>query len=353
MKKAIFPLLALFLIVTVINAQPLISVENSGNSSFYTDLGSAVFNAQSGDTIYIPGGSFNIGNLTIDKEISIFGVGHYPDSTIATFYTNLIGNIFLVTGADSTFLTGFYLSGNIKLGITVSDQIVNNISITRCNINNLYLSFDGSTSTTSENFFIDENVIRGDVNGGYAQHVIFENNIFNNQLWYFNGNTIFSNNIFLYYRLLYSGSVIYCLFRSISYCLFQNNIFLATNSSTNVGYPSNCIFNNNVFEENISFPWNVTNVGTNNIVNQTQSSIFVNQSSYLFNYGHDYHLKSTFLVGVNAGTDGTNIGIYGTSFPYKEGAVPANPHIQYKTISSGTDNNGNLNINIKVAGQDR
>jgi len=53
------------------------------------------------------------------------------------------------------------------------------------------------------------------------------------------------------------------------------------------------------------------------------------------------------------GTDATECGIYGGIFPYKEGAVPYNPHIQQKSISSVTDINGNINVNIKVVAQDK
>jgi hypothetical protein len=51
------------------------------------------------------------------------------------------------------------------------------------------------------------------------------------------------------------------------------------------------------------------------------------------------------------GTDATQIGLYGSVFPYKDGAVPINPHIQAKTIAPVTNSIGELNIDIKVAAQ--
>jgi hypothetical protein len=75
-------------------------------------------------------------------------------------------------------------------------------------------------------------------------------------------------------------------------------------------------------------------------------------SSTSFSYSDDYHLKST-SVGVNAGRDGTDIGIYGGAFPWKEGSLTFNPHYQRINISPTTDNNGNLNVNIKVEAQER
>ena len=69
-------------------------------------------------------------------------------------------------------------------------------------------------------------------------------------------------------------------------------------------------------------------------------------------YTYNLHLRPNSPLH-NAGTDGTDIGIYGGLFPWKEGSVPFNPHIQTKTIGNITDGNGNLQINIKVKAQDQ
>ena len=65
----------------------------------------------------------------------------------------------------------------------------------------------------------------------------------------------------------------------------------------------------------------------------------------------DYHLQND-CVGINSGNDGTDIGIYGTIEPFIDGGVPINPHIQFKSIGTSTNAEGDLPINIKVAAQD-
>jgi hypothetical protein len=85
------------------------------------------------------------------------------------------------------------------------------------------------------------------------------------------------------------------------------------------------------------------NVPTNNI--------FVNQTGNIYSYMQDYHLKST-SPGKNAGTDGMDVGIYGGSSPFKEGALPVNPHIRFKNVAGSTNSSGTLNIHFKVAAQD-
>lgn len=109
-------------------------------------------------------------------------------------------------------------------------------------------------------------------------------------------------------------------------------------------------FYNNLFCPNISFPFG-GNPGTGNIVNQPIDSIYVSHTFGSFNYNNNYQLRSNCL-GNNAGSDGTDIGLFGTAYPYKPGAVPINPHIQTKIIAPNTDSQGNLNINIRVGAQD-
>jgi hypothetical protein len=79
-----------------------------------------------------------------------------------------------------------------------------------------------------------------------------------------------------------------------------------------------------------------------------RATIFVNQTGTPFDYSHNYHLQAptTYL-----GTDNSEVGIYGGTFPYKEGAVPGNPHIQIKNIAPTTDANGDLHIQIQVGAQ--
>jgi hypothetical protein len=59
------------------------------------------------------------------------------------------------------------------------------------------------------------------------------------------------------------------------------------------------------------------------------------------------------MPGNFAGTDGKQVGIYGGSFPYKEGAVPSPPHVRSKVIASSTDGQGKLNVQITTTAQDK
>jgi hypothetical protein len=104
-------------------------------------------------------------------------------------------------------------------------------------------------------------------------------------------------------------------------------------------------FANNIFSV-------VPNTGTNTFIGNYNSidltTVFMNQSGNVFSYSHNYHLVDP---GTYQGVDNTEVGIYGGLFPYKEGAVPQNPHIQFKSIAPTTDASGNLQIEIQVEAQ--
>ncbi len=327
--KAIFLTSALFLLTIVgLNAQNLIAVQNGGEPTFYQQVDDAIVNAQNGDTIYIPGGTWD-NSQPINKRLHLVGVGHNPDATTATFATTLNGGLWLKNGAGNGSITGVCL----KSGVYTYPEDVNHYSINRCHIYNGF-----SFYSTTANFMIIESIIEGNCtssgNAG-ASNFSFFNNIISMVYCIPFDNSVFRNNIFL----------------NNPYCrksLFENNIFLQNYGLANC---ENSTAKNNLHYYALMYNYS-TNVGVNNIPFNDASSIFVDQEGNVFNYAHDYHLKTS-CPGKNAGTDGTDVGIYGGIYPWKEGSIPFNPHFQKIQISPTTDNNGNLNVNIKVAAQER
>ena len=352
MKKGTLPLIVMFvLLASGIKAQNLIAVQNGGTPAFYLQVDSAIIHSQDGDTIYIPGGTWN-GSILISKRLHIFGVGHNPDSTNATFPTKILGGVILQPGASQGTLTGVFLTGPVQ----TTNEAFNFYTVKRCRINGTYIYSTDSYFTFIENIIEGQFFLYGP-NGGPSNCSFFNNII---SAYFSQGanqrpftNSSFTNNIFLYSQ----SSGVYSTTRFpiySQYSLFENNIFLGwTNNFQQV---SNSNFNNNIFGEGINFETG-TNIGLNNITYQSPETIFIQPGAvffygYVFSYTNDYHLLST-SAGKNAGTDGTDIGIYGGFYPWKEGSIPYNPHIQVKNISNKTDQNGNLNINIKVASQNQ
>ncbi len=321
---------------------PRIVLQRLGTPTIYTTVTDAVAAIQNGDTIYIPGGTFDIGNLTISKKVQLIGVGHYADSTLATGVTKLQGNIYFTDYADNGSMTGIWLSGSVFFGTTNTNQDVNNYTITRCKMDYLYLSYNGSDNTTSKYFTVSNNLISM-IFGGNAQNCTINNNIIDGGIYYFNRGGTFKNNTIL-------GQFDYCNYAGcntlwyLTSCTFENNIFI--DYSPIFDYISSCVFKNNLWVANISFP-SGTNTGSGNIVNQAYSDIFIDVPTEGFLYTHNFHLKTT-CAGLNAGTDGKDVGIYGGIVPYSDGAVPLYPHIRTVNIDEKLDTNGKLPVNINV-----
>ncbi len=326
-------------------SQNLIAVQNGNTPSFYQQVDSAIVHSQNGDTIFVPGGTWNI-SQQINKRIHFIGVGHNPDSTTATFQTKFNGHFSLTGGASNGSITGVYF---VYIIGAYSDAI-SYYQISRCNISAVSLNQYCNNFTFYENIFRDVIINNSGTNG--IANCSFFNNIFN--CYFGNGtqatfvNSVFRNNIFCY-NSTYGEGGSWTFSISAQYCQFENNIFAGT--TWNLQACNNSTFINNLFTENIDCVPG-TNVGSNCITNQPLSSIFINLISLNpFDYQNNYHLQPT-CPGKNAGTDGTDLGIYGGSSPWKDGSVPFNPHIQIKQISGTTNSSGNLPVNIKVSAQD-
>lgn len=337
--------------------QNLIAVQNGGVPAFYTKLDSAIVHAVNGDTIYIPGGNFAL-NTDISKRLHIIGVGHNPDSTVVTNPTiiNVTSSLNLITGASDGSLMGIKLNGSLQFGTTATNADVSNFTVARCYVGSVY-----SWSNLSINNLFYENILTNSPSNyvsiymSNAESNYFYNNIIcggsggmgTNSVICIGAGSIFRNNIFI------NNSSYYYLSSTV-YSVFENNIFLGTSLFNPSSGVSCNIFNNNLIEIDAGYYFwsNWNNTGINNIFSQPESSIWVNKNSNTFTYTQNYRLQAT-CPGKNAGTDGTDIGIYGGAFPWKDGSLPDNPHIQSKNIAGTTDAAGNLKVKLVVKAQER
>jgi len=328
-----------------------IARQHSGNLTTFTDLTLALAASVNGDTLYLPGGPVYASNatITIDKSLTIIGAGHYPDSTVATYQTTIAGTIRIVTGADGGVLCGVKCN-DLWFGTSASNQDVINYRIMRCNITGeLYPSFTGQS--LSQNILISECIINTSSvwTSNYFTTVLLEKNIIHvDPTYYYGGSGLFNNCIF------YNGYVTF--FTNSAYNTFNNCIIIQSGPNSNLSIGSTLtIFNNLLVSYILPTNPSVTYNGPyffNTITKEPTTSTFVNANTTSFAYTNNYHVQAT-SNGHNAGNDGTDVGIYGTPIPYKESAVPFNPHISSKTIGTVTTPTGTLNVDIKVSAQDR
>lgn len=343
MSKNFFTLFiaAMFISVVAFAQQNVAVLHSSGEVNAFMghkSLITALDSAQSGDTIYLSGGIFATPS-EITKGVAVIGAGFYPDSTLATSKTILGGNIKVSGTADNFYLEGVEITGDLTLAS--SADTINNVTLIRNKING---KFGGGANGRRINAC---NVIGCVLVSGFAMNycdnTFVTNNIIASKLYMSNYNTI-SNNIFLSALGLEPNPGI----ADFDYNTVRNNIFLnkiVTYSSSLVHY--------NLYENNMTISatpayGSGANITATKWEGVSKDDIFVSQDSTIYNYGDNYHLKkpSTWI-----GTDGSEIGIYGGAFPWKEGAIPSNPHIRSNKTASQTDSQGKLQLDIEVVAQ--
>jgi len=338
MKKSVFLfaiICILFSVQTTLAQNPVTTLQHNGATTvFYgiTSFSDALGTAAKGDTLYLSTGFFNA-PTNISKGVKVIGAGHFPDSAIVAKRTTITSGLTINAGADSLLLEGLYIDGNISYNNASS---INYVKVFRCYLNSAL--FNSNSATASKNFcsyeecFIDGYIIFN----SYGTNLLIKHCIITSTISNINGSALIDGNI-----LLRTGTAIFSYIQST---LIQNNIIFCP--STVLSNCSSNYFKNNVFIAS-SFSFG-TNSSYGNYFGIPQANIFVNQTGNTIDYTHDYHLKSptTYI-----GTDGTQVGLYGGTAPFKDKGYPTNPQILKKTIGDKTDNNGNLPINFTIKAQ--
>ncbi len=285
----------------------------------YYNIDTAYTAANNGDYIYVPGGIFVL-NVNINKEIHMIGAGHNFDSTMVTNFTTINSNITFDAGGNNSSLEGLYITGGIYGPSSVA---LNNLTVSYCHANLFNCYITNSTIRTT--------IFRG---GGIGD----------NTFYYGINNAI--SNCFLYSISNLNSSLVenctgFYYINNVALLLMKNNIFYSSPYSPYGQYGSNNSWNNNVFVN--ACPYYCTNfINANNNIQVNLADLFTNGFDY-----YNMHLVAN-SPGLTAGTGGTQVGVYGGLFPYKEGAVPSNPHVYQKTISASTNASGQLPVQIKV-----
>ncbi|MCC7331889.1 MAG: hypothetical protein IT232_04690 [Flavobacteriales bacterium] len=299
-----------------------------GGINMYQDAYNAAVN---GDTIYLTGGYYP--GINLAKEITIIGAGFHPDSTTATNQT-VLASFGIAANSKNIHLEGLYVDGSIS-NVGTSDSI----TIKRCYIKN-------SLTVLVNNLVVEGCVINGGLDGSGSTNAVIKNNIISADYYpvsNFSNSWIANNTIFkTYHHWSYS------VFTGVSNSLIENNIIFVTGGGVTASNSQNNTLKNNVMNNPIG---GLDNNWINNYPSVSETNFFVNftWSNPLNYFVNNFHLQAptTYL-----GADGTEVGIYGGLSPFKEGAVPFNPHIQMINIAPTTDTNGDLQIQIKVAAQE-
>jgi len=329
MKNSIL-LICAFATSQLLNAAVHTVSNEPGYPAQYTTIADAIAAASAGDTLLITGSATNYGNVTVNKQLTLIGVGYNPPGVKTS-----LENIRCTTGSSGSKFIGLYLNSWFYPSYVTANS---NILIERCQIfgtqpgeaidgliiKNCVIDNGIYMSSSWTNVLITNNLIKGNVHGGTSPSVLISNNVFSN-----------SGSLSLY---------------SIQYAVVSNNIFYGSAPSQDNYGVVNCAFNNNISfgsADNDLPPTGGNNVGSGNMVGV--DPLFVNVPNYSGNLSYDYHLQAS-SPGKNAGTDGTDIGIYGGSTPLV-GALDGVPRLPLVTtfnlLNSSIGLGGSLNVHVE------
>jgi hypothetical protein len=322
-------------------------VVQNGSAKVYKTMADAYANSVKGDTIYLPGGSFTMPN--VEKKLVLIGVGYHPDSTVSTFYTRINNAVIFTPNADSTVISGIHFASNVTFGDATNDAT--DYQIHRCRINGSLILKQESATERNINALISESIIDGNIDARKGGNIIVEKSIIRGVAQNFRGS--------LFNRCFFSlGSYEYWTgswsFTSSQNCQIKNSVLnfnYRINWVIDVHDNINNNFINNIFAGNITFP-SGTNSGTNNQAGVDLATVFktIDGNIHDYSYKHDFRLKSG-SPAIGAGTNGTDIGLYGGNAPFKVGGLPQVPHVRNVKINDEAVN-GQLPIEITVKAQE-
>jgi hypothetical protein len=339
--------------VTAAHAAILILDQNTnapGNTyATFTDAQTA---AADNDTILVIPSTSSYSNISITKPLTILGVGFNPDKEI--FTTSSFGTITINNGLSGVKIIGI-TANTINLG-SVSGSQVSNIIIENSKVSSITTPMNNNGALS--NVIIRQNVIEQtsqfsypiSLRAGNQSNILVINNIFSSTqsltTWYgpqvSTGGVTFDHNLFL-------GGGSQIAFVELRNCLVSNNIFYGESPTAVSNNLENVVFKNNIsptFDFTTIIGTNVTIEG--NLSNTDPAFEDLPLNTFQFDFTMDPALQ----VGspaIGAATDGTDLGIYGGTSPYKNtGSVL--PVVKQFTVPSNIQEGSNANADIIVTG---
>lgn len=338
--KQITTLLLLTCLATIYSHATIRTVSNDvQNPAQFTKIQDAVNASVAGDTIYVNVSPNTYSeNVTLTKRVVLIG-GGYKSSNQLNYKTYVAGIFMSVSGGNDP-------SGTVICGFEVnrleSLSPINNIRIFRNLISGLGVHGD--------NWNIYNNLISGAISVNAiagTTNLFIQNNLFG--IGGFISSNITASSVIIDHNVFQRNGV---MLNNVKFATITNNIF--ANSSSSYVFDNGCTSNN--FNNNLSLTNNVSlTAPTNSFAGgpNTEAGNFVGVNPLFVSVTdltayaatNDYRLQSTSPVK-NAGTDGTDLGIYGGSYPFPSGGAPGSgfdtsalppiPQVTSVNIQNGT-----------------
>ena len=257
----------------------------------YTNLQTAIDAASPGDTLYVLGTGIAYPAVTIDQQLTVIGSGYAPP---APAQPTSIPTIYLYANSGGSRLIGLNITSNLYL-------YSSSITVERCNISTISTQVSGLSNMVFRHNYIYYYSMNNPASALLANNIIHSGGYLQSSS---SSSVVITNNLFIGYY--------WHALNTISNALITNNIFW---QSTPV-QPSvtGCTFNNNITYQTADnvIPYG-SNGGTGNLVGVDPQ--FTNAPNISLNYTFNYDLLPA-STGNNAGTDNTDIGLFGGPAPW-------------------------------------
>ena len=329
MKKliTIVGLVAVFMTANRAEAQNVYVLQNGSRVLFFSALTNVMSSMQDGDTLYLPPKPIDA-SLTINKRVAIIGAGYHPDSSAVTGITKVTGEVVFAKKSKGSSMTGVRTEGRVL----VRDS---SITVTRCNVQ--YVEVQNGATPISQVYFGDC-IIRDGVHGfnDVVTNALIERcNIGSN----FGGGNKTNNLMIKNCILLYVGNT---FLSGISNLIIQNSIILNNDSWYEYYNSSSFTLKNNLWVRGELTIGSFSMTG--NVWGIPRADIFVDESK------GDYHIKPTLTQAFTMATDGKQVGIFGTEYPF---LVPTHAPRFIAIDNAESVVNGKLSVKMKVEARNR
>jgi len=321
-----------------------------------TALQDAFTASAAGDIIYLVPSSVSYGNLSITREITLFGVGIRPDKDLGA--KSLIGQINV--DADNVRLSGLVSQSGgssieVRVGWNSSGGNIDGLTIENCRFRRVLM--EGTPDATASNVLIRNNVITG--TGSLASHVLLNttsNVVITNNIFIEGGSAagmIRATNATITYNV-FSDTQNEIPFDAVVNCIIDHNIFYGVRvdipiTATGNSWTYNLSYGNTLDSFNVFNTTTNGNTGTGNIesVGGSNNPLFLNfPPTNIWDDSYDLTLQGgSPALNVN----GTDIGSSGGATPFDfEGNLL--PLIQSVTVPAVIPVGTNLPVTIKAKG---
>lgn len=311
-------LLLLFIFIPCFGFAKIHTVDNTpGNGAMFNTIGAVISAASSGDTIIVMPSTKKYDALYLDKKLYIYSRHPHGGGVDADRFP-YTDRIEFNSGSSGSKVSGFHLNPG---GIDIRE---NNVELSYNYLVATYVRIQGKNNCRIiNNVFIETKYHQYSIELGGNNNII-RNNYFatitggtysgGNSCFINGGNStnIITNNMFS--ESMTSGATCtdggFIFFRNSSSKIYNNIMWSNINGRTRFDTLSNGTYFNNITYASKNKPNKLSGTGNFNDTFPSFETTFSDSKPPYFNGNEDFRLKSG-TVGKNAGTDSTDIGLYG------------------------------------------